>query len=299
MSKVISHVKSVKRPIKNLKHSTILNLLDLHISTTLEMEAMQAIIVAIAYIFLTILAVFVVRAMMNATKIQTNIDDVKTTLQAHSRRLDQLTSAVSTIQSALLNISAGATEILQTRGADQQQQTEQNASAVAASLRAKGITASVMSSKNAMANNVAAPTNTALPLTNLSSSSPPIAPSQNNQNNDFLGSVLTSVKGAVNDVVASLTSQQKSQQQQPPAQAKSRAPSSVPKKTAMSARKSNKDTNKKHVIKIEETPTYVGDEDDDYGDDYDQESDFYDDDDYEVNAPIAYKTLQKKLKAIK
>jgi hypothetical protein len=70
---------------------------------------MLVIAVVLAYVFLVVLAFFVIKFMINTGK---TLDTLKDTQDAHGRRLEQLTSAVSMIQSGLLNLSSAAQTIL-------------------------------------------------------------------------------------------------------------------------------------------------------------------------------------------
>jgi chromosome segregation ATPase len=100
---------------------------------------MQAVLIAISYIFIIILSFFIVRSVMDCSRFQTSLDDLKATQLAHSRRLEQLATAISTLQAAILQISAGASEILTSSQIQQTQQQQQDAirAAVSASMGGK------------------------------------------------------------------------------------------------------------------------------------------------------------------
>lgn len=144
---------------------------------------MLAIVVVIAYIFLILLAIFVTRAIMDSARISETVLELQKSHQAQARRVDQLASAINNIQGALLNISAGAADILR----------------VSESRKANGLVSQLPQQQK--------PPGASAQASSLTSSTDTQVPTKSNSEElvDTVGKVVAAVRDVVKDVVNGFT----------------------------------------------------------------------------------------------
>ena len=90
---------------------------------------MLQLLIAISYILLIVLAGLTVHTFLKLYKMQVTVEDADVRSKTTQRRIEELGAAVSTMQSALVNISERATAILATGTRGQQNRTQQTAEA--------------------------------------------------------------------------------------------------------------------------------------------------------------------------